>query len=140
MAVENNEQQDALSPFTSLYPYEFAMLKTFRKSGAAVPTLIWFAHDEQGKLYFMTVSSTGKVKRIRNNGRVTLTPCTRSGKIIGDGKEIEGQARELPSSDFARASALLARKYGFMYKAFMFVGSLRKVARVYLEISEIAPK
>ncbi len=141
MAVENNAQQDALSPFTSLYPYQFALLRTFRKSGVAVPTPIWFAHDQQGRLYFMTVSNTGKVKRIRNNGHVTLTPCTRSGQIVGDGKEIEGQARELPASEFARASDLLARKYGFMYKAFMFVGNIRKLTRTYIEIvPEISPK
>lgn len=35
--------------FAYLYPYEFILLTTFRKSGAGVPTAMWFAH-ERGKL------------------------------------------------------------------------------------------
>ena len=50
-------------------------LTTFRKSGNEVPTPVWFVVLE-GKLYVRTEASSGKVKRIRNNGRVEPAPST----------------------------------------------------------------
>jgi PPOX class probable F420-dependent enzyme len=117
--------------FTSLSTYQFVLLKTFRKSGVAVPTVVWFAIDN-GKLYLMTVNNVGKVKRIRNSGHVLLAPCDRGGKVLGT--EVEGHARELPASEHAHASAILARKYGFLYRAFMFFGKLRNTKQTYIEI------
>ena len=56
---------------TSPIPHEihdqrYLSLATFRKTGVAVYTPIWFAEDN-GKLYFMTSSRLWKYKRIRNN-------------------------------------------------------------------------
>ena len=81
MTVENT-QSHAGDPFAYLYPYDFALLTTFRKNGDAVPTTMWFAHD-QGKLYMVTSATVGKIKRIRNNGRVLLAPCDVGGKVLG---------------------------------------------------------
>jgi PPOX class probable F420-dependent enzyme len=129
MAVDKTE---AGNPFAALIPHQFVQLTTFRKSGVAVPTTVWFAPDA-GKLYVMTTASTGKIKRIRNNGRMLLAPSDRSGKVLGPA--LEGTARELPASEHERASAVLARKYGLSYRAFMLFGRLRKVTRVFIEIS-----
>jgi hypothetical protein len=52
-------------------------LATFRSSGAALHTPVWFA-EANGKLYVMTSSKLGKYKRIRNNPRVTM-PHARCG-------------------------------------------------------------
>jgi uncharacterized protein len=60
----------------------YISLGTFRKNAAVVHTPIWFA-EENGKLCFMTNSKSGKCKRIRNNPRVTIAPCTIRGKITG---------------------------------------------------------
>ena len=49
----------------------YIVLETFRKSGEGVKTPVWVA-AEDGKLYVWTVDNSGKVKRIRNNGRVRL--------------------------------------------------------------------
>ncbi len=134
MSIDSTQgQARANNSFATLATQQYLLLTTFRKNGVAMPTPIWFAH-EHGKLYFMTVANTGKVKRIRNNGRITLTPCDRAGKIIGDGKEIEGVARELPTSEHAHALALLARKYGLFHKLFTIFMNLRKAQRTYIEI------
>ncbi len=129
MAIEKTE---ASNPFAALISHQFVQLTTFRKNGVAVPTTVWFAPDA-GKLYVMTTTNTGKIKRIRNNGRVLLAPSDRSGKLLGPA--LEGMARELPASEHEHASAVLARKYGFMHRVFMLFGSLRKVTRVFIEIS-----
>ena len=100
-------------PFTSLSPYEFVLLTTFRKSGIGVPTAMWFAH-EQGKLYMVTGRATGKIKRIRNTSRVLLAPSDLMGNTLGP--QIEACARELPVAHHAHANALLAQKYGEQYE------------------------
>jgi len=99
--------------FAYLYPYEFVLLTTFRKSGAGVPTAMWFA-QEQGKLYMVTERMAGKVKRVHNNRRVLLAPCDVSGRVLGE--QIEAYARELPTTEHPYANALLASKYGDEYE------------------------
>ncbi|MCB9113344.1 MAG: PPOX class F420-dependent oxidoreductase [Caldilineaceae bacterium] len=49
----------------------YIALETFRKSGEGVVTPVWVV-AEGGKLYVWTVGDSGKVKRIRNNGRVHI--------------------------------------------------------------------
>ena len=71
----------------------YISLVTFRKSGAAVPTPIWFGEDDD-KIYVMTRSDSGKYKRIRNNPEVRVAPCSIRGKITGP--EFEARARILP--------------------------------------------
>lgn len=122
-------------PFAYLYSYQFVQLKTFRRDGEAVATPVWFAH-ENGTLYITTNITTGKVKRIRNNGRATMTPCDRSGKVIGDGKEVVGKARLLPEAEQAHAVQILAQKYGFMFRVFAL---MRKLSKAQSTIIEIVP-
>lgn len=49
----------------------YIALETFRKSGEGVVTPVWVT-AEGDKLYVWTVGDSGKVKRIRNNGRVRI--------------------------------------------------------------------
>lgn len=87
---------------------KYVSLSTFRKSGAAVPTPVWFG--EQGdKLYVKTRSDSGKYKRVRNNPQVRIAPCTIRGKITGP--EFAATARLLPPEDWPRAQDLIERKY-----------------------------
>ena len=67
-----------------IHGQRYISLATFRKTGVAVYTPIWFAEDNN-KLYFMTSSKLGKYKRIRNNPQVKIAPCTIRGKITGSG-------------------------------------------------------
>jgi hypothetical protein len=114
MTPESPEKQgETDNPFAYLSPNEFVLLTTFRKSGVGVPTAMWFAH-EQGKLYMVTGRTTGKIKRIRNNGRVLLAPCDLMGNMFGP--QIEAFAYELPVAQYVHANALLAKKYGEEYE------------------------
>ena len=86
----------------------YIRLATFRKTGVAVYTPIWFAEDGS-KLYFMTSSKSGKYKRIRNNPQVKIAPCTMRGKITGP--EFPATVRILPPEDFARVRRVINAKY-----------------------------
>ena len=72
---------------------KYISLKTFRKSGLPVATPVWFG-EEDGKLYVMTRSDMGKTKRIRNNPKVQVAPCTMRGRVTGP--EFPATARLLP--------------------------------------------
>ncbi len=133
MATSDTAAQSATGDsFAELRRYQYAELTTFRKDGRAVPTPVWFA-PQQDKLYVMTPSTTGKLKRIRNNGRVLLAPCNASGKVMGT--QIEAQARILPAIESSLADQALARKYGFLYRVFTFLQKLRKIKRTFIEIA-----
>ena len=73
---------------------------TYRKSGAAVLTPVWFG-EQDDKLYVMTRNDSGKYKRIQNNPQVRIAPCTMRGKITGP--DFAATARILPPEDWPRA-------------------------------------
>jgi PPOX class probable F420-dependent enzyme len=87
---------------------KYVSLTTFRKSGHAVVTPVWFAEQDE-KLYVMTRSDSGKYKRIRNNPQIKVAPCTMRGKVAGS--EFSGTARVLPPEDWPEAKKALHRKY-----------------------------
>jgi PPOX class probable F420-dependent enzyme len=91
-----------------IHNQKYISLATYRKSGVPVYTPIWFAEDN-GRLYFMTNSKLGKCKRIRNNPKVAIAPCTMRGKITGP--EFSGTARFLPAGENERARRLINAKY-----------------------------
>jgi PPOX class probable F420-dependent enzyme len=87
---------------------KYLSLTTFRKNGMPVPTPVWFG-EQDDKLYVMTASRLGKAKRIRNNSKVTVAPCTIRGKVTGP--EIAATARILPPEEHANARQTINRKY-----------------------------
>jgi PPOX class probable F420-dependent enzyme len=111
MSTDETTTQD---PFAFLAPHEFIVLTTYRKNGNATPTTVWFAYD-QGKIYITTGKNAGKAKRIRNNGRVQMTPSDRIGTLLGE-PEVQGQAREITPDERAHARTTLAQKYGAAFE------------------------
>jgi PPOX class probable F420-dependent enzyme len=76
----------------------------------------------------MTSSKSGKYKRIRNNPRVTIAPCTMRGKIIGP--EFPATVRILPPQEFERTRCLIKAKYWLARIPFMW-----RNTDAYLEIT-----
>lgn len=91
-----------------IHGQRYISLATFRKSGVAVYTPIWFA-EYDGNLCFMTNSKLGKCKRIRNNPQVKIAPCTIRGKITGP--EFAATVRKLQPEEEARAREAIRQKY-----------------------------
>lgn len=87
-------------------------LRTYRRSGEAVATPLWFVEDDAG-LYVRTFAKTFKVKRLRHDARVGVVACDRRGDPRGDW--LAGTARILDGADVEakRADGLLNRKYGW---------------------------
>ncbi len=88
----------------------YMSLATFRRSGAAVETAVWFAHA-QGKLYVFTARDAGKVKRLRNSKRSRVAACTARGRVTGKWLDAETRIVEEPATIKTAYRALRA-KYG----------------------------
>jgi PPOX class probable F420-dependent enzyme len=104
----------------------YISLTTFRKTGVPVPTPVWFGEGD-GVLYVMARPDSGKCKRVRNNSRVKVAPCTVRGKVTG--AEIDATARILAPQEFAAARAAIRRKYWLARISFLW-----SKQNVYLEI------
>ena len=103
-------------PFDMLEGQRYVRLTTFRRSGKAVPTTVWYALVD-GKAYVFTSANSGKVKRIRNNPSVTLTPSNFRGKPKTPGS-IEAEARVMGKDEEEMPNRAIDRKHGWQYRLF----------------------
>jgi uncharacterized protein len=86
-------------------------LTTFRKDGRPVASAVWHAIDG-GQVLIVTEPGSGKVKRLRNSGRVLLAPCDVRGKVPDGAPSFEGNARLVEDPEgIARIRAAIARRY-----------------------------
>ncbi|GAB3846910.1 PPOX class F420-dependent oxidoreductase [Dactylosporangium cerinum] len=86
-------------------------LTTFRKDGRPVATPVWHAIDD-GQVVIVTEPGSGKVKRLRNSGRVQLAPSDIRGRVPAGAPTFEGTARLVEDPEgIARIRAAIARRY-----------------------------
>src|SRR5271167_2804469 len=86
------------------------LLVTYRRDATPVPTPVWAA-EAGGVLYVRTERAAGKLKRLRNDPRMLIAPCTVRGKPLG--APLEASGRMLPADEEPRAERSLASRYGF---------------------------
>ena len=101
----------------------YALVTSYRKDGRAVPTPVWVVRDGD-TLALWTVTDSGKVKRIRREGRVRLAACDARGGLRGEW--LEGRARLRDDAGTERVRALLRHKYGVMGRVTLFFSRLRR--------------
>jgi PPOX class probable F420-dependent enzyme len=118
--------------FESLRGRKYCLLTTFRKSGEPVPTPVWFGLAD-GKVYLRTEAAVGKVKRIRNDPRVRVAPCTFRGRPLGP--PAEGRARILTAEESSTAERGIAANYGVLRRLYEGAGKPLELDRVYIEIA-----
>ena len=99
---------DKLAQFSK---QKYVNLETYRKSGQAVRTPLWFV-EEHGVMYMRTPAASAKVKRIRNNPHVRVVPSDVRGNPLGTW--IDGKAHLIDADDAERVNQFIKRKYGFL--------------------------
>ncbi|MFF3210064.1 PPOX class F420-dependent oxidoreductase [Streptomyces sp. NPDC002886] len=92
----------------------YVSLTTFRKNGTAVATPVWAVADGE-ELYVWTRDDAWKVKRIRNDGRVTVVACDVRGRVAEGATVAEGEARLLDAAGLTRVRKLMGRKYTWQF-------------------------
>ncbi len=102
--------------FAAFAGHRYLNLETFKKSGEGVKTPVWFAAEplarldsSDAKLYVYTIGVSGKVKRIRNNRRVRIAPCSLRGGVLGDW--VDARAEIVTGAESEHGTQLLNKKY-----------------------------
>ena len=103
---------DRSAGFGPLESSKTALLTTFRRGGEAVATPLSIALAG-GKAYFVTASDSGKAKRLAQTPKVTLAPCTISGKVTGE--TVAGRARLLDPEERKRTAKGLLKPTGGLF-------------------------
>jgi PPOX class probable F420-dependent enzyme len=112
---------------------KYLNLETFRRNGESMKTPVWFVQDDE-ILYVQTIANSGKVKRIRNNGNVNITPCKMDGTPTGSW--VPAIARDVTDAEIAnKVNRLLEQKYGLMKKIFTLQARSQVRKDTVLEIS-----
>ncbi|MEU0033317.1 PPOX class F420-dependent oxidoreductase [Streptomyces sp. NPDC006333] len=93
---------------------KYVSLTTFRRDGRTVATPVGCV-VRHGILYVLTPPDSGKVKRIRNNPRVTLAPCGMNGTVPAGAPITAGTARLLGGTGAARVRDLMRQRF-LMYR------------------------
>ncbi len=94
----------------------YVALTTFRRTGVAVTTPVWFAPslDEPGSFAIISVDETGKTKRLAHTDRVELQACNVRGGIEPGAPTFRGTARVVrDAADVASVRRAVVAKYGF---------------------------
>lgn len=124
-----------MSPMTSLPAvlgdHRYALLTTFRRTGRAVDTPIWFAVVDS-RVFFQTGRQTGKAKRLRRDHRVRIAPSTARGRPVGPA--VDAAARQLGPDESPLARRALEVRYGLQRRLVDLWMRLRHEETVYFEI------
>ena len=123
-------------PFDGLEGHEYVRLTSFRRSGEAVSTPLWFGISD-GRLYATTPPDSGKMKRIRNDPKVTLAPCTAWGAPRGE--SIEGVGRILADEAPEPAKRAFREKYGRKIPMARLLFREEEIGNLTLEVRPVEP-
>ncbi|MEH0842504.1 PPOX class F420-dependent oxidoreductase [Micromonospora sp. CPCC 205711] len=105
---------------------KYVLLTTFRKDGRAVPTPVWAVRDGD-TLAVWTAADSGKVKRIRRDGAVTVAPCDVRGRPHGGA--VPGHAVLTGPEESRRVRDLIKRKYRLLGRLSLLGSRLRRGER-----------
>jgi PPOX class probable F420-dependent enzyme len=113
------------------------LLRTQKRDGTWVGTPVNVA-VEDGRAYFGTAATTGKVKRLRNFDSVEVAPCTLRGRPMGP--KLIARARRLEGDEAVEAERRLRGKYPFVYRVNVPIEHrLKRTHGVLYELSELRP-
>ena len=110
---------------------QFMNVETYRKTGVAVRTPVWFV-EVNSVLCFTTETRSGKVKRLRRNPKVRVAPCKVNGELLGDWHN--GTARFLSGDEILVVEKMFSRKYGLQKYWFDLLGRLQRRERLFIAI------
>jgi PPOX class probable F420-dependent enzyme len=113
----------------SITDEKYVLISTFRKNGDAVSSPVWIVALADGTAGFTTDEVSGKVKRMRNNSKVTLQPCNMKGTPKAGSAVVEATAEVLVGAQAQPVRDAVNKKYSVMTKFFKVSELWRKVRR-----------
>lgn len=112
---------------------KYLCLETYKKNGHGVKTPVWFVISNR-RIYVATDASSGKVKRLKNNKVVKITPSDFKGRPKSEW--IEGVAFFGNESELNQTMLLRTKKYGILSKIIgLFLSKkVKKMVSIGIEI------
>ena len=108
----------------ALAAQKFVSLTTYKKNGDALATPMWVGRDGD-HLFVWTPADSAKIKRVRNDPRVTLVPCGRFGKPNNDAEPVAGTAEVITEpATVRRLAEVIRHKYGLEYRVVTLIERL----------------
>jgi len=102
--------------FGQFVKQNYINIETYRKSGEAVKTPVWFVEDG-GALYTSTGARSGKVKRLQRNPAVKIVPCSMKGDPRGTWMNANAEVVN-DQTQMSRVESLMKKKYGLQITLF----------------------
>ncbi len=103
---------------------------TFRKTGVAVATATWIVPVDGGRVGLLTSSASGKIKRLRNNPRLTLQPSDVRGRVEADTTPVTGTVELVTAGpDFGAITSTVKDKYALMVPIMRLVDTVRHLGK-----------
>ena len=101
---------------SSIANERYVLFTTFKRDGSAVGTAVWIAPFGNGQACFTTGGDSAKVKRLRNNPRVTLQKCDYKGRVAPGSPVIEATARVVTGADCEPVNVAMRAKYAIQFR------------------------
>jgi len=111
---------------------QYLNIETFRKNGQGVKTPVWFVQEENTLLVW-TFAGSGKVKRIRRDGLVQITPSNAGGAPLGEWVKACASADDSVET-VKYVEGLMRKKYGLIFNMFRGLTKLRGAKSAILKI------
>ncbi len=92
---------------------KYVSLTTFRADGTPVATPVWVVRDGE-ILRILTDPASGKVRRLRANPAVRLSPCDMRGRVKPDAVVAEAGVELDDEAGTQRTMELIEKRYGLM--------------------------
>lgn len=112
------------SDIDTLGAAKYVSLTTFRADGSPVATPVWVVRDGD-ELRILTDPGSGKVRRLRGNPAVRLSPCDMRGRVAAGALVAEGAVVLEDDDGTARTMALITKRYGVMGRILGWLNSRR---------------
>jgi PPOX class probable F420-dependent enzyme len=126
-------EQRTVSGFDHLQGHKYCLLVTYKRGGEPVPTPVWFGLAD-ARLYLRTDANAAKVRRIRNDPRARVAPCSARGKPLGP--PADGRVRALDQdSETELGEAALRANYGLGRRIYEATSDALGTKSVYLEVT-----
>jgi PPOX class probable F420-dependent enzyme len=101
----------------------YVSFTSYKRNGDPVSLPVWVVPFEGGYA-FTTDPDAFKVKRVRNNPRVSLRVCSVRGKVEPGAAEFPGTAEYVDAATADRVNAAIRRKYWFAYRVLIAPSNL----------------
>ncbi len=112
------------SPLDTLGHAKYVSLTTFRADGTPVATPVWVVRDGD-VLRVLTDPNSGKVKRLRADSKVRLSPCDMRGRVKDGALVADGTALLDDEAGTQRTMAMIEKRYGLMGRILGWLNSRR---------------